>query len=107
MRNKLRRIFGIFIVHVILSWMLFAGLRIAVRGYNRTHVKPIAAASLRVVGDTAELSVLTNIYRVPLPSDTSPLLTASYLFCDDALKFWVWVGEFIDLPWFVHRMFAK
>ena len=97
MKNNLRRICGIVILHVILSWMLLAGLKIAVRGYNRTHVTPIAAASLRVVGDTAELSLLTNVYRVPLPQDTAPLLTASYLFCDDALKFWVWAGKFTDL----------
>ena len=96
MKAKLRRIFGIFVIHIILSWMLLAGLKIAVRGYNRTHVSPIEAASLRVTGDTAELSVLTNVYRIPLPADSTPLLTASYLLCDDRMKFWVAALRFIN-----------
>ena len=96
MKQKFQRFFVIFSVHLILVGTLLAGIRVCKTGYNRMHPKAVQAVGLHVSGSTAEFSILTRQFQVPLPRDPDALRVAGYLLVDDAVRVWVWLlGAFI------------
>lgn len=96
MRRTFRTVCMGICVHLLVSAFLLAGIRVMQSGYNRMHTEPIAAASLRVEGEHAELQVLTQTVTIPL-GGLEPLPAVCYLLADSPVQFWVGVIlEFMD-----------
>lgn len=66
MKGRIRRIFGVIAVHLVISFTALAGLRVYQQSYNKTHREPIEMASLTVRPSEAELHVLGKRCTVPL-----------------------------------------
>lgn len=89
MKDKFRRIFMGLCLHILLSCFLLAGIRVMQSGYNHSHGDQICAANLSVTKDSAELSVLSQTLRIPLPPQDSALPLIGYVLTDETIKLWV------------------
>lgn len=92
MNRKFRMICMGLAVHLLLSGTLWAGLHVCSTGYNHTHADQIQPASLRVSGNTAELTLLTNTVQLHWPVPQEALCIGSFLLAGNGVRGWVWLA---------------
>ena len=85
-----RKILLMLSMHIMLSWMLWGGLRVYQQGYNATHSKPIAMASASLDESRMQITVLHE--RLTLPAawfaEDSPLHGAAFWLNDASVQLW-------------------
>ena len=97
MKRRFRTVCMGLAVHMVLSGAALAAVRVGYVGYNRTHEQSIRAASVRLDGDTAEVSLLTDTLRIPLPEPDDRLYLVSFAAAGEPFKGWVWLlGRLIE-----------
>lgn len=66
MKPRIRRIFAILMIHLVVSFTALAAVRVYQQSYNTTHRDQIRMASLTLSPSHAELSFLGKQCTIPL-----------------------------------------
>ena len=96
MRTRIRRIFAVFMIHLVISFTALAAIRVYQQSYNRTHREQIRMASLSIGTSQAQLSVLGKNCTLPILENDSMAYYAAYFLTDGAAHGWIFaVSEFM------------
>ncbi len=93
MRKKLRLLLMGISLHILLSGFLLGLLRVCQSGYDHTHSIPVEPASLRISGDTAVLSLLTQSVELPVPENTPESRLLCFALTDQHVRIWALLLE--------------
>ena len=86
MRRKWNLLLMGLCLHIVLSGFLLGLFTVYRSGYDRTHREPVEPASLRVTGNTATLTVLSQPITVTLPEDTPAGRVICFALADGKLR---------------------
>ncbi|MBR3630132.1 MAG: hypothetical protein IKN55_06640 [Oscillospiraceae bacterium] len=97
MKQRIRRIFAVLMIHLVVSFTALAAIRVYQQSYNTTHREQIRMASLTFGSSQVELCVLGKRCTVPLTflREDSMAYYAAYFLTNGAVHAWIFaVSEF-------------
>lgn len=95
MKEKYRKWVLYLCLHLVVSGVIWGGMRVHQRGYNMLHSEQIAMANVTTTQSFTEITVLQRSFRIPRSwfAEDSPLYFAAYALTGEDVHLWLYLSE--------------